>query len=74
MSTTNHPDHNRDLSAALGSALLLQRATESSAEIRARLTDVARDLRLAASREQEADHLLEIADAFKRHAMKSAQP
>jgi hypothetical protein len=74
MSTTKHPSHNRDLSAALGSALLIQRATETSAEIRARLTDVARDLRLAASREQEADHLLELAGVFERYAMKSAQP
>ncbi len=74
MSTTNDPKQQRDISTALECAQLFQRACETSEEIRARLADVARDLRLAATREPNAAPLLKLADAFDVHASKSTQP
>ncbi len=74
MSTTNDPKQQRDISTALECAQLFQRACETSEEIRARLADVARDLRLAATRELNAAPLLKLADAFDDHASKSTQP
>ena len=74
MSTINDPKYQRDISTAFECAQLFQRACETSGEIRARLTDVARDLRLAANPRTNAARLLKLADVFDVHASETTQP